>query len=210
MMLSKKVIENKLRHNYNHHQQQRGNIMYYIIETIYTGPNQDQYVDADRIEITTTPAIGNCSREVCIDGWCGTTDDWAVYAHGEYETLEEARDAIIETFGVVRDSDPNGDRFESFDENVVEAYKPNKYAPLSSWATADWSYERIRSDIDAYTTDERIAELVAEYEEEANRHGYTLDSDLDYFMQERRQELLSQKKDRQAIRNAAAIALKRT
>lgn len=189
--------------------------MYYIIETIYTGPNwdQDQYVDADRIEITTTPAIGNCSREVCIDGWCGTTNDWAVYAHGEYETLEEARDAIIETFGVVRDSDPNGDSFESFDENVVETYKTGKYATMSRQATADWAYEGIKSDIEADTTDERIAELVEEYEEEANRQGFTLDSDLDCFMLDRRQELraelLAQKKDRQAIHNAAAIALKR-
>lgn len=187
--------------------------MYYIIETIYTGPNwdQDQHVDADRIEITTAPAIGNSSREVCIDGWCGTTDDWAVYAHGEYETLEEARDAIIETFGVVRDSDPGGNSFESLDENVVEVYKPNKYAPMSSQATADWAYDGIQSDIKADTTDERIEELVEEYEEEANRHGYTLDSDLEGFMRDRRQELrdelLAQRKDRQAIRNAAAIAL---
>lgn len=187
--------------------------MYYIIETKYTGPNQDQYVDADKIEITTTPAIGNSSGEECIEGWCGTTDDWAVYAHGEYETLEEARDAIIETFGVVRDSDPDGNSFESFDENVIEVYKPSKYAPLSSWATADWAYEGIRSDIDAYTTDGCIAELVIKYEEEANRHGYTLHSDLEGFMQDRRDELrselLSQEKDRQAIRNAAAIALQR-
>jgi hypothetical protein len=68
---------------------------------------------------------------------CGTTNDWAVYAHGEYATIEEARAAITEKFGEVRDSDANGDSFESDDEDVVEAYKPGKYAPMSSQATAD-------------------------------------------------------------------------
>lgn len=165
--------------------------MYYIIETKYVGPNQtqDQYVDVDKIEISTTPAIGNSSHEVRTEGWCGTTNDWAVYAHGEYATIDEARDAITEQFGEVRDCDANGYFFKSDDENVVETYKPGKYDPMSSQATADWAYEGIQSDIEADTTDERIAELVAEYEAWANGNGYTLDSDLEGFMRERRQEL---------------------
>jgi hypothetical protein len=165
--------------------------MYYVIETKYVGPNkgQDQYVDVDKIEISTSPAITNSSHEERTDGWCGTTDDWAVYAHGEYDTIEEARAAIIEKFGEVRDSDPNGDRFESDDEDVVETYKPGKFAPMSSHATADWAYEGIQSDIEADTSDERIAELVAMYEAEANSMGYTLHGDLEDFMYERRQEL---------------------
>ena len=34
-------------------------IMYYVIETNYVGPNQtqDQYVDVDRIDISTSPAL---------------------------------------------------------------------------------------------------------------------------------------------------------
>lgn len=163
--------------------------MYYVIETNYAGPNHDQHADADIIEISTAPAITNSSHEVRIEGWCGTTNDWAVYAHGEYASAEEARAAIAEKFGDVRDSDPNGERFESRDEDVVETYKPGKYAMMSSQETADWSYEGIQADIEANTTDERIAELVTEYEAEANSCGYTLDSDLDTFMQKRRQEL---------------------
>jgi len=165
--------------------------MYYIMETKYVGPNQtqDQYIDVDKIEISTSPAITNMSHEERIEGWCGTTNDWAVYAHGEYATIEEARAAITEKFGEVRDSDASGDSFESDDEDVVETYKPGK-TPMSSQATADWAYEGIQSDIEAETTDERIAELVAEYEAEANSNGYTLDSDLlEDFMRERRQEL---------------------
>lgn len=165
--------------------------MYYIIKTNYVGPNQnqDQYVDVDKIEISTSPAITNSSHEERTEGWCGTTNDWAVYAHGEYATIEEARAAITEKFGEVRDSDANGDSFESDDEDVVETYKPGKYAPMSSQQTADWAYEGIQSDIEAETTAERIAELVAEYEAEANCYGGTLNSDLKDFMQDRRQEL---------------------
>lgn len=171
--------------------------MYYIIEINYVGPNQtqDQYVDVDRIEISTSPAITNSSREKRTEGWCGTTNDWAVYAHGEYATVEEARAAITEKFGGVRDSDANGDSFESYDADVVETYKPGKFAPMSSQATADWAYEGIQSDIKADTTDERIAELVVDYEAEANSNGYTLDSDLEKFMQERRQELRDELED---------------
>jgi hypothetical protein len=171
--------------------------MYYIIEANYVGPSQtqDQYVDVDKIEISTSPAITNSSHEECTEGWCGTTNDWAVYAHGEYATIEEARAAITEKFGEVRDSDANGDRFESYDEDVVETYKPGKYASISSEATADWAYEGIQFDIESDTSDERIAELVAEYEAEANVYGYTLDSCLEDFMQECRQVLRDELKD---------------
>ena len=171
--------------------------MYYVIETKYVGPNraQDQHVDADKIEISTSPAITNSSHEERAEGWCGTTNDWAVYAHGEYASLEEARTAITVKFGEVRDSDANGDSFETDEEDVVETYKPGKYAPMSSQATANWAYEGIQSDVEAETTDARIAELVAEYEAEANSNGYTLDSDLKRFMQERRQELRDELED---------------
>lgn len=169
--------------------------MYYIIETKYVGPNQTQYVDVDKIEISTSPAVTNSSNEQRIDGWCGTTNDWAIYAHGEYATIEEARAAITEIFGDVRDSDDNVGSFESDDDDVVETYKPGKFSPMSSQATADWAYESLQSDIEADTSDERIAELVAEYEAVANSYGYTLDSDLEDFMQERRQELRDELED---------------
>lgn len=171
--------------------------MYYIIETNYVGPRQaqDEYVDVDKIEISTSAAITNSSHEVRTEGWCATTNGWAVYAHGEYATIEEARAAIAERFGEVRASDANGVSFESDDENVVESYRPGKFAPMSSQDTADWAYEGIQSDIEADTTDERIAGLVAEYEAAANSNGYTLDSDLVGFMQERRQELRDELED---------------
>jgi len=171
--------------------------MYYVIKTTYVGPNQfeDQFVDVDKIEIRTSPAVTNMSGESCTDGWCGTTNDWAVYAHGEYATVEEARAAITTEFGEVRDSDPNGVSFESYDENIVETYKPGKYEQMSSRATADWADAGIQQDIDANTTDEHIAELVAEYEAEANSQGYTVDGDLKKLIQDRRQELRNELED---------------
>jgi hypothetical protein len=174
--------------------------MYYIVEQNYVGPNrdEDQYVDADRIEIRTSPAIANRSRRPRTEGWCGTTNDWAVYAHGQYTTIEDARAAIADIFGDARDCDAHGHRFESDDDAVVEVYRPGKYAPMSSQATADWAYDAIRSDITADTTDERITELVAEYEAAANAEGYTLDGDLEYIMRARRQELRDELEEAEA------------
>jgi hypothetical protein len=168
--------------------------MFYIVETQYVGPNQTQgpYVDVDKIEITTSPATTNRSHEVRTEGWCGTTNDFAVYAHGAYLTIEEARAAIAEKFGKVRASEANGDRFETDDEHVVETYKRGKYAPMSPEEADNWIYESIQSEIEADTTNARIAELAAEYEAEANNNGYTLGSHPEDFMQKRRQELRDQ------------------
>lgn len=171
--------------------------MYYVIETNYVGPNQsqEQYIDINTIGISTSPAITNSSHEKRIEGWCGTTNDWDIYAHGEYATIEEARTAIANKFGEVRDCDAHGDSFNSDDEDVVKIFKPGKYVPMSKHATADWAYESIQTDIKADTTDEHIAKLVAEYEADANKDGYTLDSNLKNFMQERRQELCDELND---------------
>lgn len=151
--------------------------MYYIIETTYAGSNQEQHTDATRIDISTTPAMTNQSHEERINGWCGTTDDWAVYAHGEYETIEAARQAIIAKWEHVRYSDSNGDAYTSDDPDIIETCKPGQYEPMSRQSTADWLYDGMTSDITADTTDEQIAKLVDDYESMAHDQGYTLDSD---------------------------------
>lgn len=82
--------------------------MYYIIETRYVGENPDQHIDADSVEIRTTPADpSNLSR---------TTKDLALYAHGEYETIEAAKAAISAIFGDVLAVD-------SDDPDVVLLYR---------------------------------------------------------------------------------------
>lgn len=167
--------------------------MYYIIETNYVGPNQyqDNYTNQDIITITTSPAINNGNREEQTAGWCGTTNNWAVYAHGEYPTIEEARDAMIEILGDVRGCDANGRHYEAapIDDHIVEVYRPGKYETMSLDASKDWAWEGISADITADTTDERIAELARGYEIEANSQGCTLDPRLDSYMRDYRQEL---------------------
>lgn len=164
--------------------------MYYITATEYVGPNQDQanYIDADTIEISTEPARTNMSNEIEIDGWCGTTNDFAVYAHGEYNTLDEARDAIKDIFGDVRDHYVGFDYFESDDENVIEVYKPGQYQPMTDNETGDWLYESIHTDINADTSDEQMDKLVTIYESEANSEGYTL-GNIEKLMEQYRLEL---------------------
>lgn len=170
--------------------------MFYVIETHYAGPNplDSNNIDANTIVISTTPATTNSSQEVRLDGWCGTTNDWAVYAHGEYPSVELARAAIATRFGDVRASDANG-AFVSDDDTVIEVYKPGRFAPMTKEHTGDWAFDGIQADISATTSDERIAELVAEYEAEANSEGFTLDSDLADMMKERRQELIDAASD---------------
>jgi len=165
--------------------------MYYVIETKYVGPNQadNQYADTHNVEISTSPALTSSSREARLEGWCSTTNGWAVYAHGEYDTIEEARVAITEKFGVVRNSYQDGSKFEPASDDIAETYKPGKYELMSRQATVDWAEGGVQNDIKVDTTDERISELVTEYEAEANENGYTLDSDLESFMKEQRQDL---------------------
>lgn len=162
--------------------------MYYIIETKYVGPNQDQYVDANRIEITTVPAVTNSSRETCLDGWCGTTNDWAIFARGQYDSVDEARAAIAEIFGDVRDRDANGDPFESDEEHVVEIYRPGRWEPMSVEVTGEFFHDDIES-VGADWTDDQIAELIDDCIAAAHDQGMEPDRhELVVAMESRREE----------------------
>lgn len=87
---------------------------YYVIETNYVDDES-----GDRVEIRTTPARTNFSHEVRIIGFCGATNNKAVYAHGEFATLDAARAAIASLFDVNDDDDEEED---SDDEELVEKY----------------------------------------------------------------------------------------
>ncbi len=165
--------------------------MFYIIETRYIGPNRGmpEYTDVDVIKISAIPAMTNSSHEERIEGWCGSFgSDWATYAHGEYSSIEEAREAVIGKFGKVRDTDPDGVKFASDDDDIVGVYKPGEYAPMTKIDSESWAYEAIQA-VEASTTDAGIAELVAECESEANAISYTLDRCLADIMLLRRNEL---------------------
>lgn len=171
--------------------------MFYVIENKYTGPNQDQdqYADVDTVVISSAPAVTNSSNEERTEGWCGTTNDWAVYAHGEFETIEAARAAIAEKFGDVRDRDANGDDFESMDDDVVEVFKPGKYEMMCKEAVIAWSYETANAEITAETTDEEIAGMIDEYESEANSFGSSCADHIEDVLIEFRDNLREELED---------------
>jgi len=167
---------------------------YYVIETEYVGPNQDddRYCDADRVVIQIVPGITNSSHEPRIEGWLGTTNDWSATAHGAYGNIEAARAAITERFGPCREVESD----EYNDTIVVEAYKIGRFEQLGRESTCNWIYEGMRIDIDADTTDARLAELLAEYEGAANAEGYTLDERAaEKSMREYRDKLRAERDD---------------
>ena len=164
--------------------------MFYIVETKYTGPNPDQHLDQDVVEIQTAPARTNSSGEIKTQGWCGTTGDWCVNAHGEYTTLEEAEAAVQEIFGDVR---PYED--EEADDSVVKAYKPGLYIQMSEEDTGDWCYDVIQERVTLGMTQEQVDTLIGELEAEANKEGYTLSGELGDMITERLNELLEESKE---------------
>jgi hypothetical protein len=170
---------------------------YYVVGLEYVGPGQDEdrYVDADRVQVWANAPRTNGSHEARTEGWCGTTNDWATYAHGEYLSLCQAISAISKKFGPVRDvtqddPDTRRDLSECIQGKIYASYKKGAYEPLSKNGTIDWTYESIREDVTADTSDVKIETLIEDYEFTANEEGYTLNARaLKSCMEERRQEL---------------------
>ena len=167
---------------------------YYLVTVTYIGPNPDdeRYIDADTIEIRNEPARKNVSGEVCTNGWCGTNNDWSVEAHGAFPTLEAARAALHEQFAPVRDSDLQSAPFEDPETDVVEVYKPGRFAPLTSEATGVLTYERMEQAISTDTTDKQIEALVEECRSELNAEGMAPHPSLKKDMEDYRDELIEE------------------
>lgn len=169
--------------------------MFYVIEKTVSDPEK---FDADVIEISTTPARGNSDKKIIIDGWCGSWDDVSTYAHGEFNTIEDARAKIAELNpGGTRTSDDNGS-FESQDHEIVETHKPGKYAKMTRAGTEDFlSYWR--NAIDHETTDARLEEICDEAESCANDSCQTLHFLALYILQEFRDEKIAELDDLEDI-----------
>lgn len=157
--------------------------MFYVVKSKISNllPHQQNDLDNITVEIWTRPVEDDVFK--------------SIKSIGKYETIDEARNAIKNIFGVVRNKDQIGEAFELLDEAkeeyILDIFKPGKYEPLSAEDTGHVIFDSLEKDVDVDTTDERIAELVIEYEEDANSHGCTLivDCDLEGIMFERRQEL---------------------
>ena len=91
--------------------------MYYVIEYYYTG-NSGQCIDGDRIVISTAPVVNPYPGDELFSDDFFEIPDYLVTTYAEYATIKDARDAIFNFFGPVREVEP-----EYPDENVIETYK---------------------------------------------------------------------------------------
>lgn len=116
----------------------------------------------------------------CVDGFCGTDGDgWMTWAHGEFDTLEEAR-SVAESLAALcectLDDLESFPTFEFDDGAVVVALRP-RFQVLSDDESRDFVAGDSLSEVCGNSTDDEIDHLVAAYEEQANGDGYTLDCD---------------------------------
>ena len=160
---------------------------YYVIETNYVGPN-DLY-DPDTIGIYTRPAYGNMSQQPVVDGWAGTTNDWATYAHGEFGTLEDARAKVEEMYPDRREVD-----VLQQDEDCVELWKLGKYAIMTREDTADWLYEAMCA-LTGKESDEELKEIIENAESNVNDEGCTLHSDAFGILSDERDRVNAENED---------------
>lgn len=167
--------------------------MFYVIEKKYVGPNQDQHIDDDCIIISTRPAVYNMTGEICTAGWCGTTDDWATFALGAYDTMGGA-DFAVRALGPMRDTDPvTGDAYEGpydDEEGIVARYKRGLLTPMSKDQSIEWAYETIHDQITASSTDADMADVCQWLESEAEYQKYRVDMEsIKVYMVEHRGRL---------------------
>ena len=173
---------------------------YYVIETEYVGANchnlATDYANIVRghyYDVWGEPGHSNMGREKQTEGWLGTTNDWAQYAHGEHDSEDTARDWIERHLSEgyrVDATEPEGD---GIDGPIVRYYVGNeKSGHLLD--PGDW-LEDVVGDYDdgaqvdiadigvirADTTDDDLARLCAEIEAIADSEGVTLWHTIDYL-----------------------------
>ena len=147
-----------------------GDAMYYVIKTTYVGPNPDQHLNDDTIDIATQPQQGNSDPyPVITDGWCGTTNEWSREAFGAHETLASARAKVHEiTEGHYRPHEPDEFSFEGGceiqdmqDFGIVERYRVGL---RPQWDAEDsWSFASpVKDEITHETTNKAINALTEE------------------------------------------------
>lgn len=141
---------------------------FYVIESIDT---MGQDSRNDRIVISTEPARTNMSDEVRIEGWCGTIDDVATYARGEYDSIEDARAFIKSHY-------PEGVReMDDFDDEggtVVASFLVGRYEQLDQDATSEYVWDELEARVTAQSTDQEIEAICADLETAARSDGFAL------------------------------------
>ncbi|WP_419629899.1 hypothetical protein [Thiolapillus sp.] len=139
---------------------------YYIEEIRYCGPNpqSEKYIDFDRFEITTIPPRTNSSNEICLDGWLGTYNDVARYAHGAHESLEAAEGIVEDLLG----HEYRCDREDVLPPDVLVSYRPGFVHPVTDEFLGLW-LETI--ELPASADDEQLSRLAEELHSELEDEG---------------------------------------
>lgn len=143
--------------------------MYYLIASEWTGPRPNPFDPSKAGVVYTlqdTPGRTNQSREERVEGWLGTTNDWYEYAHGAYETVEEARDAAARLAGgVVYDAASEDCEHDAAEGIVARWYDADRRAEY--WEAAEWLYD-VRHELRArLLAGETVDDLAAELEADA-------------------------------------------
>lgn len=181
--------------------------MFYLIETDYVGPNKKDaggnWIGDSRImSVATSPGTTNQSHEPRTEGWLGTTNDNYAYAHGEFETLESAREAAHEMGYTCEYTPADNDYYqiEREKDGVVEQWISEE-ANREQWDAGDWFINGLGRagtceayGITADTTDDELDELVDRAEEEAIGEGAELHGCMQLFT-ELRDDLRAERDD---------------
>lgn len=158
---------------------------FFVVEMSYIDYDNltDENIDAGRVFITTIPTKKLFSSHYVVDGPCGENREWSVYAHGVYQTLEEAREAVYKiTFGKFRPAGSDHSRYEKRVKGIVEAYKFGEFEPLTISSSIAWLGDRLYRDVNSYTSVAEVRELMRRYEKEANEEGKELSHRLENYI----------------------------
>ncbi|WP_299314143.1 hypothetical protein [uncultured Halomonas sp.] len=163
--------------------------MFFVIERKHVAPSQHQerYTGFHAFEVSSQPVRYSSSGEVCLNDYCGEENGIATYAHGEHPTAEAA-ESWIEMYMTGLNLDFRED--EELSDGVVTRFCVGRYRPISAEGTRMSLYGMDMSDIEADTTNERIAEIVTTFQEGARVDGREFcESTLERAFKEHRQML---------------------
>ena len=149
---------------------------FYVVEHEYIGSNFSSASDAEEIlnnetwDILSEPPRTNLSKEIRTNGWLGSNNDWSSKAHGEFETIDEARNYVESRLGFLTLLEDGGD-----EDDLVESYRANKETfavDVESWWQSCGAYE---FGVTAETSDEEIRDIakseLASARDELNYQG---------------------------------------
>ncbi len=148
---------------------------YYVIESVYVGPNVDteEWLDFDHFEITTDVPVTNMSGKVHLNGWLGTTNDISRHSHGEFVSEEDAR-RYVESYLQAEHGGWRENECDNPDPAVVAIYSLGAAVPI----TRDTLWEMIDRDlcerIDAIMTDTRLRHMAYDYACDLKADGYNV------------------------------------